>query len=148
LRGHRLYIVLAAAIVVAVVAAVLVVTLSRGSSTPSHVDDWFVGSWRVTTPMVGVSGDLLVARPGAPAGVIHVTRAKDGLMVSMTGFPGVSTGAVLGTMTPFSVHYQTADIGQGVGRWAMGVRTPTTAALAYYDPNTERWSQRTMLAKE
>ena len=148
MRARRLYIVVAAAILVAAVAAVLIVTLSRGSSTPRHVDDWFVGSWRVTTPMVGVSGDLLVPRPGVPAGVVHVTRAKDGLMLAMTGFPGVSTAAVLGSMTPFSVHYQTADIGQGIGRWAMGVRTPTTAALAYYDPNTERWSERTMLAKE
>jgi len=138
----------AAAAIVCVVAAALVVSLYPGSSTPRHVDDWFVGSWRVTSPMIGVSHDALVARPAAPGGVVTVTRAKGGLLFAMTGFPGVSTKAVPAVSTPLGVHFETPDAGQGIGRWAMAIHTPTTAALAYYDPATDQWSRHTMLARQ
>ena len=138
----------AVAAIVAVVAAMLVVALYPGSSTPRHVDGWFAGSWRVTSPMIGVSRDALVMRPAVAAGVVTATRVNGGLVVAMSGFPGVSTTAVPAVMTPLGIHYETPDSGQGIGRWALAIRTPTTAALAYYDPGTDRWSEHTMLAKQ
>lgn len=135
----------AAGAVVMVVA--LVTALAPSSATPRHVDDWYVGSWRFTAPMVGVAGHRLVRRT-APAGVVRVSHGARGLLVSMAGFPGVSSAAVAGDRTPLALDFETPDAGQGGGRWELILGEPPAAALRFREAPDSAWSAYLPLARQ
>ena len=117
----------------ALVAAItLVAAVTPGSATPRHVDDWYRGSWRFTAPMVGLQRGHLVRRTAA-AGVVKVSSGAQGLLVSMQGFPGVSSAVVSADRTPLEVDFQTPDAGQGIGRWQLILANPPAGSLRFYD---------------
>jgi hypothetical protein len=144
-RPERFFYVAAA---VLVAAAGLVLVLTSSSTAPRHVDEWYVGSWRVTAPMVAMQEGRLVQQPAASAGVVRVTDGKNGLSVSLKGFPGVSGAVVPGQRTPMEVDFRTPDVGQGAGDWSMAVRSPGNGLLRAYDPATGRWSPWLPLARQ
>ena len=131
-----------------VVALALVSALTPGTPAPRHVADWYVGTWRFTAPMVGVADHHLVRQKTAAAGVVRVTDDAHGLRVSMTGFPGVSSAAVAGEVTPLVLGFETPDVGQGIGYWELILDQPPAAALRFYYPSTGALSAHLPLTRE
>jgi hypothetical protein len=136
-RPDRWFYVAAAAVVAAAGVAFI---FAASSPAPRHIDQWYVGSWRLAAPMVGVQQGRLVQQPAAPAGVVRVTDDAHGLRVSMKGFPGVSDAAVPAHRSPVEVDFQTPDVGQGAGDWAMTLTSPGNSLLRAYDPASGAWS--------
>ena len=134
------------AVLVAAVGCLLV--LGSSSSAPRHVDGWYLGTWRVGAPMIGLLHSSPLARPAAPAGSLHVTAGKGGLLISMERFPGVSEATVPGVRTPLDVRFQTPDIGQGAGWWALVLRGTMTGSLSFYDPAHDHWTTEVTLSKQ
>ncbi len=137
-----------AAVAALVAAAGCLLVLGSSSSAPRHVDDWYIGTWRVDTPMIGLHKDYPVTRPSAPAGSLRVTAGKGGLLVTMERFPGVSAATVTGLRTSIDVRFQTPDAGQGVGRWALVLSGSTTGSLRFYDPMSDSWKPEVTLRKQ
>lgn len=134
------------AVLVAAVGCLLV--LGSSSSAPRHADDWYLGTWRVDAPMIGLLHSSPVARPATPAGSLHVTASKGGLLISMEGFPGVSPATVPSVRTPLDVRFQTPDTGQGAGWWALVLRGTMTGSLSFYDPARDRFTTEVTLRKQ
>ena len=134
------------AVLVAAVGCLLV--LGSSSSAPRHADDWYLGTWRVDAPMIGLHHSYPVARPAAPAGSLHVTAGKGGLLISMERFPGVSEATVPGVRTALDVRFQTPDIGQGAGLWALVLRDTMAGSLSFYDPEHDHWTTEVTLSKQ
>jgi hypothetical protein len=135
------------AVAVLVAAAGLALMLTSSTSAPRHIADWYVGSWRVAAPMVGMRGGHLVPQAAAPTGIVLVSSGKNGLSISMRGFPGVPSAAVPGQRTPLQVIFQTPDAGQGIGNWSLVLRSPAIGALSFYDPATDSWSAKLALTR-
>jgi hypothetical protein len=135
----------AAAALVAAIA--LVAAFTPGATAPRHVDDWYRGSWRFTAPMVGLQRGHLVRRTAA-AGVVRVSSGAHGLLVSMQGFPGVSSAVVSADRTPLEIDFQTPDAGQGIGRWQLILANPPAGSLTFYDVSTDTWSPHLPLVRQ
>ena len=137
-----------AVVAVLVAAAGCLLVLGSGSSAPRHANDWYVGTWRVDAPMIGLHANYPVARPSAPPGSLRVTETKNSLLVTMLRFPDVSEATVAGERTPLDVRFETPDVGQGVGRWALVLRGSTVGSLRFYDPMTGGWTAEVALRKQ
>jgi hypothetical protein len=137
-----------AVVAVLVAAAGCLLVLGSSSSAPRHADDWYLGTWRVDAPMIGLQDSSPVARPAAAPGSLRVTAGKGGLLISMEGFPGVSQATVPSVRTPLDVRFQTPDIGQGTGWWALVLRGTMAGSLSFYDPAHDHWTTEVTLKKQ
>ena len=136
------------AVAVLVAVAGLAFAFTPGPSATRNLDDWYVGSWRIAAPMVGMQQGRLAQRPAAPAGLIQVSLDKHGLSLSMHGFPGVSSAVVRGQRSPLAGIFETPNSGQGEGNWALALRSPSVGMLSFYDPYTDHWSDQIVLARQ
>ena len=151
MAGRRSRVAIIAAVVVAVltIAAMAVYGFSHGPSTPARLADWYVGSWRVSGPMVGISQGQLVDRPNAPPGTLVIEDAgQDGLSVTMKGFPGVVAAPSRARLDPLKLNYMTRDKDEQTTAWAFVLGSDGKAAVAAFDPTTGRYTVNIPLVRE
>jgi len=149
-RGSRGIVVGAAVAAVLAIAAMGVYGFSRGPSAPSRLADWYVGSWRVSGPMVGVSQGQLVDRPNAPPGTVVIEDAGQNgrLSVTMKGFPGVVAAPSQTRLDQFKLNYATRDTDEQTTAWAFVLGSDGKAAVAAFDPTTGRYTVNIPLVRE
>ena len=151
MSGRRSRVLLAAAIVAAVTAIVVLAAygLSHGPSAPTRLADWYVGSWRVDGPMVGIVRGRLVDRPKAsPGQVVIAAPPAGGLTVVMKGFPGVLPGASTAKLDQLKLNFATRGSDGQTTAWAFVLGSDGKAAVAAFDPTTGRYTANVPLARE
>ena len=149
-RGSRGIVVGAAVVAALAIAAMGVYGFSHGPAAPARLPDWYVGSWRVSGPMVGVSQGRLVDRPKAPPGAVVIEDARQGggLSVTMKGFPGVVAAPSQARIDQLKLNYVTRDTDEQTTAWAFVLGSNGQAAVAAFDPTTGRYTVNIPLVRE
>jgi hypothetical protein len=139
--------VLIAIVAAAVLAAAAAVVLASGPSTPSTVEGYYVGRWRVSGEMVRLHGGRVVPAPAVPPGLVEVGETAGGLTVSLQGFPGVPSTPAPAVRDPLRLAFTSPDAGQGAYPWSITVSSTGSALLLPAIPGTDGWGAGIPLRK-